>query len=462
MIVQKQTAERKSGGILVVVMLMTLIVSILAIGMYKLHETGGVGVVRAKQSQQAFWLAEAGLRDAIQRLNWNIKEAPLDPAGYRDSPYVISVTNAGKGSYEVDIPVATPISGSNATNYTIISVGRVKTMNRRVQQNFIARPGSKFAIISVGGNSEFKSRTTVNEGGVAVFSGNLDTGLNDTVDLGDVYVDSDATLSGSGDYTETEMPSELEPPTFNVTSYQTRVANVVGRGTATDDIDVSDRSIPATANYTTNNVTFEDRLTVPSGAVISSYGDIIFEARATFNGPVTIEAGGNVIFAQSSPLPAGSTIIAGGDVDLAGSISVGSNVEITAGGNLAFGNQTAFDGHSIFYAEDTLSAAAGGGGSSVSGDGIAFLANGNIDISSNMNAFRGIMYANGSLILNSEMTVYGTAVGSLGFGSSSNIDFNYDLSAYAWALDSAGIGITGLDAKDAVLIRGRWQELPPL
>ena len=123
----RRSAE-KSGGVLIMIVVVMLVVTVMIMGLYKLQERAGVEVVYARQSKQAFWLAEAGLQDAIQRLNWQ--------SGYRGNPTNFTA-NLGFGSYQVSVPkVESDFWATNpdTTNYTIVSTGTVKDFKRRVRQ----------------------------------------------------------------------------------------------------------------------------------------------------------------------------------------------------------------------------------------------------------------------------------------------------------------------------------------
>ncbi len=427
-------------------------------------------MIHARQSEQAFWLAEAGIRKAIQQINLS--------GAYRNNPTNITAT-LSFGSYQVEVTAQEDFFSSGATNYTLVSTGRVLTMNRRVRQELSTSPGFKFPIVAKGGTSSWNSNSEVNGGPVAVFGGSVDTGNNSTVDIGELLVDTDVTVSGSGNYSETEIPIELQEPTLNTLVYESQF-NAVAVGTASATLPVSARSIGGTADYTGTNVTF-GTMTVADGTVIRTDGDIIFNGSVSFSGPVRIYAGGNVVFIKSTTLPAGSIIEAGKGIDLTanrstlgdgtrltsrGSVmlgsqaTIGSGVNITAGVNVDIAAQANIGGRTTIYAHGNLTISSGGANEMDQNDGIALLANGNIEINSNMNPFYGIMFANGKLGFNANLDIHGTVVGGLGFSAASNVDFFYQPGAFDWALNpSTGIQI---NTHDVVLRKGVWQEISSL
>jgi Tfp pilus assembly protein PilX len=457
--VRSHGKHEKSGGVLVVIMVIVLTLGILVIGMFKLQETGAVGVVYEEQSKQAFWIAEAGLQVALQRFGYQ--------SAYRSNP--VSFTNAygTNGSYMVTIPNVDPVSlvdiGDgilvNGTNYTIevvgtVQVGGLKTFNRRIRHEISAVPGSKYVIETVDGNTTFHSNTKV-YGSLISFNGTVDSGNNATVVFTD-YIFSD-TVVGNGSYTQAEVPP-LDPPTLTTSIYTDQIDTIFENSSAPN------LSISSSTEGTTNhdaNVTYTAALTVDSGATITTSGDLRFSQTTTFDGPVVINAGGDVIFDNSTDLPADSIIIAKGDVSLSSQTVLGSNVRIYSGGDFTIGAQANIDGGTIIYADEDLTVSSGGANTiDASGIGIVLLANESISINSNMEPFKGIMYANtGQIELNANMDIYGTVIGGIGFDAASNVDFYYDPSVFAWDLSSdTGIGI---NFNDALLVKGRWQELPP-
>ncbi len=450
--------SEKAGGVLVMVTIVVVTISIMVIGLFQLQARSGVESVYHRQSEQAFWLAEAGIQLTVERLNWS--------ESYRQNPASFT-TNLASGpisnSITVSVTSQSDFFSPGTTNYTITSVGYAGTFNRRIRQKVSTSPGSKFAIISNGGSSSFQSNAEIIDGSVAVFNGSLDTGQNEGVVLGDsLYVDSDVTVTGKGDYSESMIPSGLSEPNFDASVHQKEISEVAVNSanvTVPTPVTISDRSIPLISNYTSNNITFSKGLSVPSGgAVITCDGNILFDKTVTFNGPVTIKAGGSVTFTQTSDLPAGSTITAGGSISLAQQTDIGEGVTIKSGGEVEFKSQTTFYNHVLVYAEGNLSLASGATGPS-SGDGLAFLSNTSITINSNMNPFWGIMYSNGSITFDSNMDIYGTVVGEFGFTAKSEVDMYFKPEAYQWALLEVGVGI---NFGDVILTKGTWQELSPL
>lgn len=443
----KHAVYKKSGGVLIMVMLVMLLISVLAIGLFKLSDADAVETVYMKQSKQAFWLAEAGLQDAIQQLNWL--------QSYRDAPVAFS-NSYGTGSYAVNISnIEAHSAVIEGTNYTIISTGYVRGQNRRVQQIVTTFPGSKFAIIGNTGSSSFNSNAEIH-GSIIQFEGSVDTGNNDGVVVDD-YIFAD-TVTGGGDYTQAPVPL-IDSPSLDTAIYTDQI-NAITKNESAPNLSSGISSISANTNFDAN-VTFNNSsLSIDSGVIIQSTGDMVFDRAPTFNGPVTILAGGSITFVRSiDPLPDGSTVIARGDISIRQQTTLETNVKIYSGNDVIIGQQAYIGGGTIIYADRDLIIASGGGNTiDDTGVGIALLANRNLTINSNMNPFKGIMFSNtGTVTLNANIDVYGTVIGGVGFTADSNVDFFYDPSVFSWPL-----GVVGIDIGDAILTKGIWQELPSL
>ena len=92
------TNRNKSGGILVMAMVVLVALTLLASGLLKLKESNAIEGVNVEQSAQAFWLAESGLQHVIQRLNFDPVYRGLDPK--IDPAASLTVTKTvDKGNY---------------------------------------------------------------------------------------------------------------------------------------------------------------------------------------------------------------------------------------------------------------------------------------------------------------------------------------------------------------------------
>jgi hypothetical protein len=78
----KNDNRNKSGGILVLVMVLLIAISILNIGTIHLGTINAVDTARSYSSSQALWLAEAGLEELKAVVNKPINRRPIESLGY--------------------------------------------------------------------------------------------------------------------------------------------------------------------------------------------------------------------------------------------------------------------------------------------------------------------------------------------------------------------------------------------
>ena len=102
---------------MVMVTLTLTVVSFLLVTSSRLRQSG-----YDLESAQAFWLAEAGLQDVIQKL--------VNDSDYRDSPTTVT-ESLGQGTYSVTVSKAD-------TTYTLASTGSVGRISRKITENVAA------------------------------------------------------------------------------------------------------------------------------------------------------------------------------------------------------------------------------------------------------------------------------------------------------------------------------------
>src|ERR1039457_449056 len=105
----RRHAQRR-GTVLGLVLIVMVVLSILMAGLWSLRTADGTAAAHSGTSLEAFWAAEAGVHDALLRLNYstNYFASPTNFHG--------TVTN---GSYAVSVTNTSP------TNFLIISTGTV-------------------------------------------------------------------------------------------------------------------------------------------------------------------------------------------------------------------------------------------------------------------------------------------------------------------------------------------------
>lgn len=425
---------------MVVVVMLTLLVMVM--GMFQLRTRAGIEAIQMGQSIRAFWMAEAGLQDALQRLT--LPE-------YRN--YDSYSNSVGNGSYEINV---TDISSSTIpypkTTYTVVSVGRDGGFNRRVQQMLSISQALKPALV-LQGDADLSSNSKI-DGSVLLLNGEFSTHNHTTEIMEYVYGEN---VMGGGIYEQAQIPPEVEPPDLDTHFYFSKI-DAVHYNTNALPLTLLGGSISGSVTYDAD-VRYSTALSVAPNTEITTSGDLFFDADTTFNGAVTIYCGGNLSIDRKTALPPGSVVIAREAVNLSAQTTFNQQVRIFSGADITIGSQASFDGGSILYAHGDLVIASGGAISvDDSGKGIMLLANGGIDIRSNLNVFKGVIYANtGPVKIAPNSEIYGAVVALAGLSAGSNVDFHEDYSVFDW--DAGEIGISW---EDEVITKGIWLELPPL
>ncbi|RLA59007.1 MAG: hypothetical protein DRR04_09620 [Gammaproteobacteria bacterium] len=404
--------KSKDGGVLVMAMIVMLAFSILAIGLFKLHETDAVETVYIKHHKQAFWLAEKGLLNGELILQYD--------KDFRDIPYAIpSGTNAVVGGhYDVTVLKTTVDDVAGIYDFEITSVGYVKGFNRRLRKTYRAFPGGKYAIIGISGHTELAANVTI-DGPIAQIEGTVNVhdsrGLNDYIIMGD----------GEGSLTDKKgvaVVANLPPPpapSIDASKYL--------------DLLVSATNYPAT-----NNVS----VTVSSLSGLNVYNNatnttVYFDSKIKIADNSVIIANGNIRFQKSG-------------------VSIGKNVVIVSGDKISFKVQANVAGGVEIFAVNDIEFEAGSG--LVSTEPVLLMAlNGDITMNANF-TFRGIMIAEkGRVELNANGDISGTVIGGVGVAADANITITYDESVF-----TEGTPVIPKSFGDVILTAATWQELPPL
>lgn len=304
-----KTATNKSGGALVMVMVILLAVSAMGVGMFKLQELDGIEAVRKEQSNKAFWLAETGLQQTLHQLRTS--------AIYRGSLSPLS-SSVGDGGY------ASITTVSGGTNFTVTSTGTVQGVTRVVQLRAdlrvsIDQDNFEFALIGLNGN-----KSTLNKDGTidgSVYS------------AGELWVNGRATPNVSGDiFAEdgrnvdfqelTEMDQlDLSIDTaafdFSVAGSAATYTNMIVEGISktyldltggkvvkhSGDLTLADGTIGDGTLIVDGNLKFTTTgapYSVDDGALIMVDGGIYGQKDGTFGEGVTVYATGNMTLKKAA------------------------------------------------------------------------------------------------------------------------------------------------------------------
>ena len=392
----------KSGGGLVLVMIVMLSLSALAIGLFKLQEMDSFEALYVDQSSEAFWMAESGLNEVGRLLRWD--------EIYRQNPEIVS-TNFDGASYSARVVDQTSGPVLNSVIYSIESTGNKGRATRRILQDAWVIPGAEASIILKGGKSVFQSNNNIYDP-VMMFDGEIVTGNNRTSVFHDYIVGSSSDISGRG-----QVAGSANPPfPFSEPTLDASVYNV---------------QIPAVGSGSTN----------------------IGNTTIYYDAEVTIE----------TAVPAGTTIIAAGNLDFGNTHAIiGSDVEILAGGSITFPGHSTISANTLVYAVDNIEFSTHGAGDSVL-SGVSLLSStGDISFSSQLD-FDGLIFSDeGTVYIGAGADITGAIIGGLGLDKSAtgtagigSVNIRYSESVFMSGLP-VGIDMGGLAI---VSMRPNWREL---
>ena len=203
-------------------------------------------------SSKAFWLAEAGIQDVIQKLS--------NDSDYRNNPVSVG-SDFGDGSYSVAVNKAD-------TTYTLSSTGTMDVINRKITMSVVATSAIiEQAMHADGAHLKFDASVGTINGNVSCFTSVMNEGG----------------MTITGTITEGQDQDKINP-VLDINQYYT-IADAAGQ--------VDDRKTFANATYTgvwyiTQQATIGDNATI-NGTIICE-GGIDFEGKAD---NVTITPGNN-------------------------------------------------------------------------------------------------------------------------------------------------------------------------
>lgn len=158
----------KEGGILLIVMLMLLVLSVFGLGLMRLADADALKTATELHRTQAFWLADAGLREFVAIVEEPRNRKRLDRVGTGlIGSGVISKTIPDKGSYSVDIIEDFANIGSGIKGYTVRATGTTLSgQQSSVAMHALTETWSVFTYAShIEGNIWFASGDEIGEEG---------------------------------------------------------------------------------------------------------------------------------------------------------------------------------------------------------------------------------------------------------------------------------------------------------
>jgi hypothetical protein len=357
---------RKSGGALVLVMIVLLAFSGLSIGLFKLHETDALETVRILQADQAFWVAEAGLQRALNKLRTD-SDYRDDIKDFDESDPYIETGSVGNGSYEVEL-----WGDGSATNFFAGSLGTVQGASRRLRLGLTLSDFGGHALVSL-------------------FGGNNNIGMDGTI-IGSAYTTGELTIS--------------KGTTISGTVYAENYADF-DTGAALPEDGVLDLAIDTdyfTAFFDTPLSTFppEDSPLHLSNGVFAVGSSIDV---SEIIGPGTLVIIGDQTFGKDLVIGDDVTIIVDGDLKIEKEAVFGNNVTLFATGTM-----------DLF--KNALSAVQ-------TGEGCAFLSLGDMVVKKEME-FNGIIFTEGSFAADMDLSITGTLITMGGYDLKKDATVTYD------------------------------------
>jgi len=399
-----KSTKRKSGGIMIMVMIVLLTVSFLTVGFFKLQETDAVEAVYVEQSSQAFWLAEAGMQRALDKLR---KSKP-----YRMTPTPL-IDSFGNGSYVVDVT-----AGVTPSTWNIVSTGTVQNVLRIVTLNPLLTAEAGYALMGLNGNSRLDKNGTVDDD-IYSYGKLTANGFSPPTINGEVLaLDSrniDYTPLTENDRVEIDIDAPITdfstavgtPPTFIDVEYP------IGSGITNTYLDLTGaKTVKVDADY--------DFEIFPSVYAEGTYGD------------GTLIVDGDLAFKNS-----GDPFVIGN----AGTVYVDG--DIWAGKDGTFGDNT------TVYATGAMTLQKASGSASTT-----FLIEGDLAVNKDLD-FNGLIFAEGAVTVDGDMDLKGSLIAGEGFWLKGGYNVEYDASQIPQdILDKMVLYVT-YSTKP-----GTWNEIP--
>lgn len=400
-------SKNTSGGALVLVMIVLLIFSVLSIGLFKLHETDAVETVYVEQTDQAFWVAEAGLQWALNKLRTD--------SGFRGSiknygendPY-IETGAVGKGSYAVEL-----WGDGSPTNFVAASLGTVQSASRWLRLDLALSDFAEHSLVSLGDKNSIQKDGTII--GSIYTTGELTVGKGTTIS-GTVYAEN---------YTDFDTGAVL--PEDGV-------------------LDLEINTDYFTAYFSTPLSTF------PPGDSSSKKSQ---KNKSPTSDTLDLDGG---VFAVGSSIDVSEiigpgTLVVIGDQTFGSDLVVDDNVTIIVDGDLTIKKDAEFGDNVTLFATGTADLFKDGKADVESGTGNVFLSLGDMDVRKEIE-FDGIIFTEGSFTAHKDLTLTGTLITKEGFDLKKNATATFDAGMIPYDI------LDNMIISTYVVQRSSWVELP--
>ncbi len=396
-------ANNKSGGILVVVMLIMVVISILTVGMFKLYEADAVEAVYVDKSSQAFWLAESGMQRALDKLRTD--------NSYRNSPYVLSET-VGSGSYAASVAID---AYSNST-WNIVATGTVGNVSRILTLDPYLFAEVGYALMSLDGDGQLDRNGTIDDDvycyGTLDANGRFIPNINGEVNALDTDNIDYTPLTGND-----KVEMEINAPITNFTGYTPTspipTTNVVYNGSTNTYIDLTGGDVVVAGDYDWNSST------IPYVEGTFGSGTLIVD------GDLTIKNG------------------------IAHDFVIGDGGHVYVDGNISAGKDGDFGENVVLYTTGDMDLQKAAGA-----DSTTFLIEGDLKVNMDLN-FNGLIFCEGFVRIEGNMDLSGSLIAGSGFWIKGDYNIEYDGGQIPQAvLDNMIVYVTYATKP------GTWNEMP--
>lgn len=417
MIRNKKTLNRKKGMVLVIVLGLVMLIVFAAMFFASFGTNEIRTVKRSNDSVKAFYLAEAGLQDAICRLNSDFDH-------YKDIEAVESISGAPL-SYAVEIypPVPPYDEDIKIYSFTVTSKGTSGGVSRKIQQTVELGLTWGFADYALyfGGTADmlvyqFDIGKEANITGDIFGNGDISIGKDFYLDgdvraTGSISLDKDSVVTGEL-YSDSEMPA---PAPVLVTSWYDEKIALAAEQSA------GDASISGT---------------------LSSTIDTYVNGTATISGNISVATGED------------ATIVATGDIVISPGISVGQNITMITDGTLTAGESYSIGKNCLLYSS-TLVDIQKDGNFAVTDAGSVIITPETVKIAKGF-GFYGFIFANTRVEIAKDTDVTGVIAGNgtLYMGKDATLVHNSNLVEFD---KIPGLSVTAM----AVRNLKEWKEIVP-
>lgn len=310
-------SSKPKRGMALIIVLGFILLLVIAAASFMLISLSEVKMVkRQNNSTKAFYLAEAGFQDIMNRLE-------TDFSSYRDIISAVTVTeNLGAGTYEVEIPPPVHIDGSNIYTFDITSKGTVDNVSRKIRQIIEVEIDEVWDfedyVIYISGNIGDIDKESIINGGVYV-NGDLTIGKDSYIN-GDVKTTGDITKEESVVITGDELPNSepLATPTLDTTYYDTMIGVASGQEEGNQNIS---GAIPEVV-YVNGQANITGDITGP-GTIVAT-GRIVIDNELTIGDEVILIAGDSLDINKEYAIGEDCTLYSSTLVNISKEGSIGS------------------------------------------------------------------------------------------------------------------------------------------